>query len=167
MNGERFCKCYNLQHKTAEIRYEKQLTKLTYPVVQIQDIYPGSKFFPSRIRIKELKYFNPKNCFQALGNMIRVVHFGSGFWFLPIPDPGVKKAPDHGTGSATRNISLGASLLSWQDLPDPGGKGGWALAFHFVGCLLGLLHEFRLQRRRLGLPLQVKVFPRLKNIEKI
>jgi hypothetical protein len=24
---------------------------------------PGSEFFPSRIRIKEFKYFNPKNCF--------------------------------------------------------------------------------------------------------
>jgi hypothetical protein len=35
--------------------------------------HPGS-----RIRIKEFKYFNPKNCFQALGNMIRVVHPGSG-----------------------------------------------------------------------------------------
>jgi hypothetical protein len=29
-------------------------------------VYPGSEFFPSRIRIKEFKYFNPKNCFQAL-----------------------------------------------------------------------------------------------------
>jgi hypothetical protein len=25
--------------------------------------YPGSEFFPSRIRIKEFKYLNPKNCF--------------------------------------------------------------------------------------------------------
>jgi hypothetical protein len=30
-------------------------------------------------------FFNPKNCFYALG---------SGSWFLSIPDPGVKKAPD-------------------------------------------------------------------------
>ncbi len=37
---------------------------------------PGSEFFTSRIRIKELKYD-----------------------FLPIPDPGVKKATD--PGSAT------------------------------------------------------------------
>ncbi len=26
-------------------------------------ICPGSEFFPSRIRIKEFRYFNPKNCF--------------------------------------------------------------------------------------------------------
>jgi hypothetical protein len=31
-----------------------------------------------RIGIKEFKYFNPKNCFQALGNMIRDVHPGFG-----------------------------------------------------------------------------------------
>ncbi len=59
-------------------------------VFGIRDVYPGSEFFPSRIphpnffhpgsriRIKEFMYFNPKNCFQALGNMIRVVHPGSG-----------------------------------------------------------------------------------------
>jgi hypothetical protein len=50
---------------------------------------PGSEFFHhifpdpntpytfhpgSRIGIKKLKYFNPKKVFQALGNMIRVVH---------------------------------------------------------------------------------------------
>jgi hypothetical protein len=116
-----------------------------------------------------------KTVFKALGNMIRVVHFGSGSWFFTSwirntekdsfqssrkYDPGcsfririlifthpgstVKKAPDPGSGSATLNISiaffLGTSLLSCPGLPDPGGKGGWALAFHFVGRLLGLLH---------------------------
>jgi hypothetical protein len=42
--------------------------------------HPGSEFFHpgSWIRIKEFKYFNPKNGFYALGNMIRVVHPGSG-----------------------------------------------------------------------------------------
>ncbi len=43
---------------------------------------PGSKFFLFRSRIKELKYFNPKNCFEALGNMIRDVHPGSGSRFF-------------------------------------------------------------------------------------
>ncbi len=32
------------------------------------------RIFSVPIRIKEFKYFNPKNGFQALGNMIRVVH---------------------------------------------------------------------------------------------
>jgi hypothetical protein len=68
----------------------------------------GSEYFPSRIRIKEFKYFNPKNGFQALGNMIRIVHPGSGFririltlYPSRIPDPGVKKAL--GPGYRIRN----------------------------------------------------------------
>jgi hypothetical protein len=38
-----------------------------------RDVYPGSQ-----IPIKNFNYFNPKKCFQALGNMIWVVHPGSG-----------------------------------------------------------------------------------------
>ncbi len=38
----------------------------------------------SRIRIKEFKYFNQKNSFSTLRNMIRVFHPGSD----PDPDPG-------------------------------------------------------------------------------
>ncbi len=80
----------------------------------IRNVYPGSYFFcrfipnqkffhpRSRIRIKEFHYFNPKNCFLALGvsNMVRVVHPGR-IWILifypcriqgstrhRIPDPG-------------------------------------------------------------------------------
>jgi hypothetical protein len=30
-------------------------------VLRIRDVYPGSEFFPSLVRI-EFKYFNPKNC---------------------------------------------------------------------------------------------------------
>ncbi len=60
--------------------------------------HPGSQ-----IRIKKSKYFNPKNGFYALGNMIRVVEQpGSGSWFLPIPDPGKK-----GTGSRIRIRNTG------------------------------------------------------------
>ncbi len=84
-------------------------------VLRIQDVYPGSDFFHpgSLIRIfpirnpdphKQLNYFNTKNCFWALGNMIRVVYPGTGYRiqiFLPIPDPWVKKAPDPRSGSAT------------------------------------------------------------------
>jgi hypothetical protein len=47
---------------------------------------PGSKFFSipdpasSRVKrfpdlLKKFKYFNPKNCFQALGNMIQILIF--------------------------------------------------------------------------------------------
>ncbi len=66
-------------------------------VLQIRDVYPGPECCPSwildpifshpgsRVRLKEFKYFNPRNCFQALGNMIRVVHPGSGSWFFTYP----------------------------------------------------------------------------------
>jgi hypothetical protein len=51
-------------------------------VLRIRDVYPGSDFFHPgyRIRIQEFKYgiLTPKNGFQALGNMILVVHPGSG-----------------------------------------------------------------------------------------
>jgi hypothetical protein len=50
-------------------------------------------FFPSRIRIKEFKYFNPKNCFSALGNMIRIVHSGSGSWIFTHPGSRGQKGP--------------------------------------------------------------------------
>ncbi len=63
---------------------------------------PDPNFFHpgSQICIKEFKYFrlSLKNCFQVLGNMMRVVHPGSGFSTHPgsriqgskrhrIPDP--------------------------------------------------------------------------------
>jgi hypothetical protein len=66
---------------------------------------PDPNFFHpgSRIRIKKFKYFNPQNCFQALGKMIRVEFIPDPDPdFLPIPDPGVKKkTPDPGSGTAT------------------------------------------------------------------
>jgi hypothetical protein len=65
---------------------------------------PDPNFFHpgSLIRIKEFtSTLTQKIGFQALRNMIRVVHPGPGFRiriliFYPsrIPDPGVKKAPD-------------------------------------------------------------------------
>ncbi len=55
---------------------------------------------------------NEYRCAQALGNVIRVVHPGSGSWiwsliFYPsrFPDPGFKKAPDPGSGSATLDLT--------------------------------------------------------------
>ncbi len=54
----------------------------------------------SPILIKEFKYFNPKNCYlssrkydSSCSTRIRILIF--------YPDPGVKKAPDPGSGSAT------------------------------------------------------------------
>jgi hypothetical protein len=43
--------------------------------------------------------------------MIRYVHPGSESGFLLIPDPGVKKAPDPGSGSATLLVRVQCSPL--------------------------------------------------------
>ncbi len=99
--------------------------QVSYLSTRVADL----EFFPSRIRIKEFKYFNPKNCFRALGNMIWVVHPGSGSWliFYPprIPDRGVKKAPDPGYGSATLLSTLPYltcfSIKFYLTDPNPGG----------------------------------------------
>jgi hypothetical protein len=69
---------------------------------------PDPNFFlpGSRICIKEFKYFIQKNWFLSS----RKYHPGSSSkiriqdpdpYFLPFPDPGVKKAPDPGSGTAT------------------------------------------------------------------
>jgi hypothetical protein len=34
-------------------------------VLRIRDAYPGSEFFPSRIRIKEFEHFNPKKFLRS------------------------------------------------------------------------------------------------------
>ncbi len=69
-------------------------------------VIPDPIFFHSgsRIRIKEFKYFNPKKWFlssrkydQGSSSRIRILTF----YPSRIPDPGVKKASDPGSGSAT------------------------------------------------------------------
>jgi hypothetical protein len=71
-----------------------------------------------RIRIKELKYrtFNSKNRYYVLKNKIRDVHPGFRILdliFFPsrirIPDSGVNKAPDPGSGSATLRVAVSGS----------------------------------------------------------
>ncbi len=78
-------------------------------VLWIRDVYTGSRIRlfsildPGyRIRIKEFKYFHPKKWFLSFwkyetGFSFRILTF----YPSRIPDPGVKKAPDPGSGSAT------------------------------------------------------------------
>jgi hypothetical protein len=77
---------------------------------------PGSEFFHpgSRIRIKEFKYFNPKKWFLSSrkydpGCSSRIRIRILTFYPSPIPDPGVKKAPDPGSGSATLAVNQHSS----------------------------------------------------------
>jgi hypothetical protein len=90
------------------------LIRVVYPgsrirIFSIPD--PGSKRFPDpesenphpHERILVLK---TEKIFVALGNMIRDVHSGSVssiliFYPSQIPEPGVKRAPDPGSGYAT------------------------------------------------------------------
>jgi hypothetical protein len=44
--------------------YFRELLKvLSSSVLRIRAVYPGYDVFPSRIHIKEFKYFKPKKCF--------------------------------------------------------------------------------------------------------
>ncbi len=58
----------------------------------------GSRF---RIRPSNFKYFYSSKFYNALRNMVRDVFSGSQIWIFSIPDPGVNKAPDPGSGSET------------------------------------------------------------------
>ncbi len=65
-------------------------------VLRIRDVFqvpnPGSDFFPSRIRIKELKYFNPKKWFLSSRKYDPVCSFQ-----IPDPDPDFSPFPDPGS----------------------------------------------------------------------
>jgi hypothetical protein len=93
---------------------------------------PGSEFFPSRIRIKEFKYFNPKKCFLSsrkydLGCSSRIRFLtsypsripGSKRHWIPDPDPDFLPIPDSGgqkgTGSQIR-------IPDFLPIPNPGGQ---------------------------------------------
>jgi hypothetical protein len=75
---------------------------------------PRIRIFPFRIHgpngtgsgspTKNVKMFYPKN--KALGRMIRDVYSGSQIWIFTFPDPGIKKAPDPRSGSATLDTSV-------------------------------------------------------------
>jgi hypothetical protein len=76
----------------------KPSTNIAYLCSVVAD--PGCPF---HIRIKEFKYFNPKNYYKDLGNMIRDVHPGYGsqnriLIFCPSRIQGSKSI---GSGSAT------------------------------------------------------------------
>ncbi len=86
---------------------------------ELQDVYPGSRIFPSRIpdpgswvkkipdpgsgsTSKNLSMFKTQKLFLSSRKMIRDDHHGSGsrFRFFTHPDPEVKMAPDPRSGSA-------------------------------------------------------------------
>jgi hypothetical protein len=83
---------------------------------------PGSEFFLSRILSKEFEYFNSKKWLSSFrkydpGCTSRIPGSGSCLITYPgtrIPDPGIKKAPNPGSGSAT--------LLPWRTAYAPTGS---------------------------------------------
>jgi hypothetical protein len=66
-----------------------------------------SVFFPSRIRIKEFKYFNPKNWFLCSRNMIRVVNPGSGSCFFSHPGSRGQKGTEFRIRNTAVHLSYG------------------------------------------------------------
>jgi hypothetical protein len=88
---------------TGKMEVSRSLT-MFFQVLRIRDVYPGSDFFPYRIpdsgstrswipdpdpQEKNLGIFKPK----ARSGMF-FLETGSGYFPIPDPDPGVKKAPD-------------------------------------------------------------------------
>jgi hypothetical protein len=74
----------------------KKSLRGTDAVLRIRDVYPGSDFFPSQIRIKEFKPKKPKKWFLSS----RKYDPDPDADFLPIPDPGSRG--QKGTGSRIR-----------------------------------------------------------------
>jgi hypothetical protein len=66
------------------------------------------------MRIKEFKYFNLKICHQALGNMTRDIHPGSGSWLFTHPG----SSGQRGTGSRIqiRNTGIYEPVTSVIDV---------------------------------------------------
>ncbi len=93
---------------------------------------PDPNFFHpgSRIRIKEFKFFNPKNGFQAKGNMIRVVHPGSGSATLIVPYWATTSL-DHNYSTSIWYGTVWYRYLIWKDMANkpetiiPYGKFWW------------------------------------------
>jgi hypothetical protein len=77
--------------------------------MRIRDVNPGPGFFHPeyevnrasvpgpRIHNKNLCIFNPRKCYETLGNKIRGIYRGPGFFPIRIPDTGVKEALDPGS----------------------------------------------------------------------
>jgi hypothetical protein len=94
-----------------------------FPVLRIRDVYPGSRIrsFPSQIRIISLPDPGSKNSSILTQKIVSkhselwsgFVHPRSGFIPSRIPDPGVKKIPNPGSGSATL-VSLLSALGVYQ-----------------------------------------------------
>ncbi len=70
-------------------------------VLRIRDVYPESEFFPSRIRMKEFMYYNPKKLSEIWSGL-----------FIPDPCPDFLPIPDPRSGSATL-VSV-ASVTSYR-----------------------------------------------------
>jgi hypothetical protein len=106
-------------------------------VLRIRHVYPGSRIsdpraririFPSRVKKipdPHQVFLTPKKLFLSSrkydSSRIRILIF------LPIPDPGVIKAPDPGSGSSTLEKSVKINLWPREQdiLRDPGLPGPW------------------------------------------
>jgi hypothetical protein len=86
----------------------RSISSLTSPMLRIRDVYPGSDFCPSRIQGQKYSgsVFQPKNLF--LSSRKYDLGVSSRIWILIFYlDPGVQKAPNPGSGSATLLLSQG------------------------------------------------------------
>jgi hypothetical protein len=82
--------------------------------------------FGSGSATKNLSIFNPKNCYQAFGNMIRNVYPGSGIFSIPDADPGSRGQKNESripVQEALRALPVKDILWTVED-EVPGDEGG-------------------------------------------
>jgi hypothetical protein len=119
-NPERKCTASNQALKTIvadpEINNPDHISE-SLAVLRIRDVYPGSEFF---------SILDPGSTSKNLSIFAQEIVLVREPDFLPIPDPGIKKAPDPGSGSATlelRTNFLWDKILKFFDaILDPGWK---------------------------------------------
>jgi hypothetical protein len=98
-----FSRCWKFRTKARTVVFFRKNSSFADPgclsrirIFWITDpnfFHPGSDFFPSRIGIKELKYFNPKKWF-----IISRKYDPGCFSRIRIPDPDFLLIPDPGSG---------------------------------------------------------------------
>ena len=123
-------------------------------MLRIRDVYPGSRIRTVsmqdpgyRIRIKEFKYFNPKKPKKwylssrkydpGCSSRKRML----SFYPSRIPDPGVKKAPDPGSGSATLLFIIDGAQHIICIVSSTVDKKVSGFTFYFRWCTAHYLHH--------------------------
>ncbi len=123
----------NFQYKNALFRSLKRQYICTFcekrhhiqeykwkPVLRIRDVYPWSGFFPSRIQICPTRIPDPHQSILTENTVSSLSEIWTGLSspdldpdFVPIPDPGIKKAQDPGSATLVETyVNISSTLYT-------------------------------------------------------